>query len=67
MRAVSRGWLDFEDCLIDCCAEKVKADYLLTRNQRDFVRAHAKVASPQKFFDYLEKQHGLAYDELQLE
>lgn len=55
------------DCLIDCCAEKVKADHLLTRNQSDFVRAHAKVASPQEFFDYLEKQHGLAYDELQLE
>ncbi|WP_251230809.1 hypothetical protein [Adlercreutzia aquisgranensis] len=45
----------------------MKADYLLTRNQSDFVRAHAKVASPQEFFDYPEEQHGLVYDELKLE
>jgi len=64
-RAVSRNWPDFEDCLIDCCAEKVKADFLITRNQGDFVRAHAKVASPQEFFDYLEEQHGLVYDEME--
>lgn len=62
-RAAERKWLDFEDCLIACCAEKVKADYILTRNQGDFAHAHAKVASPQEFFDHLESYYGIVYEE----
>lgn len=62
-RAAERKWSDFEGCLVDCCAEKVKADYILTRNQGDFVHAHAKVASPQEFFDHLESYYGIVYEE----
>lgn len=65
-RVAERRWPDFEDCLIDCCAEKVKADYILTRNQGDFVHAHAKVVSPQEFFDLLESRYGVVYDEVGL-
>ena len=62
-RAAERKWSDFEGCLVDCCAEKVKADCILTRNQGDFVHAHAKVASPQEFFDHLESYYGIVYEE----
>lgn len=60
--ASSRKWSDFEDCLIDICAEKIKADYLLTRDERGFANAHAQVVSPVDFFNFLQEEHGLAYD-----
>lgn len=65
--ATSRAWPDFEDCLIDVCAEKVKADVLLTRDERGFSAAHVRVASPREFFDYLEAEYGLVYDAVGLD
>lgn len=62
----SRKWNDFEDCLIDICAEKIKADYLLTRDESGFANAHAQVISPAGFFDLLEEEYGLVYDLIDL-
>ncbi|MCI9261978.1 PIN domain-containing protein [uncultured Adlercreutzia sp.] len=60
--ASSRKWDDFEDCLIDICAEKIKADYLLTRNESGFINAHVQAVSPADFFNYLQEEYGLVYD-----
>lgn len=60
--ASSRTWGDFEDCLVDVCAEKIKADYLLTRDEGGFANAHTQVVSPADFFDHLQEEYGLVYD-----
>lgn len=57
-----RRWADFEDCLVDVCAEKVKADFLLTRDEKGFAQAHVPVMSPGDFFNYIESEYQITYD-----
>lgn len=40
---------DFEDCLQDKCAETVQADYVITRNVKDFTGSSTQVISPADF------------------
>lgn len=44
--ALAFGWKDFEDALQAACAESAEAEYLVTRNKRDFKQAHLKVVTP---------------------
>lgn len=60
--ACERSWPDFEDCLVDVCAEKVKADYLLTRDRKGFAKSRQAVFSPKELFDSLETELGLTYE-----
>ena len=46
--AAERKWTDFEDCLIDVCAEKIRADVLLTRDKDGFKQSRLKTASPKQ-------------------
>ena len=50
MRAIkNEDFADFEDCLQDECAASVQADYIITRNIRDFTLAKVKAVSPEEF------------------
>ena len=40
---------DFEDCLQDECAVSFGADYIVTRNVKDFVNSSVKAITPEKF------------------
>lgn len=40
---------DFEDCLQDECARGAGAQYIVTCNVRDFVRARTRVCNPDEF------------------
>ena len=60
--ATKRQWHDFEDCLVALGAEKVKADYLITRDKTGFAHSVVKVLSPQEFLDYCENELDLVYD-----
>ncbi len=40
---------DFEDCLQDECAVACKADYIITRNVKDFSESKVKAISPEDF------------------
>ena len=40
---------DFEDCLQSECAESVFADYIVTRNTRDFVAGPVQCLTPDEF------------------
>lgn len=60
--AVNREWKDFEDCIISICAEKAKADFLLTRDKCGFKNSKIKTMDPKAFFNYLESDLGIAYD-----
>lgn len=64
--AGSRKWDDFEDCLVDVCAEKIKADFLITRDESGLISAHTQVINPTDFFNYLQEEHGLVYDFVEL-
>lgn len=64
--ACNRCWSDYEDCLVAICAEKVKADYLLTRDKTGFVNSAIPTYSLEEFFTMLESEYGLFYDEINL-
>jgi predicted nucleic acid-binding protein len=44
-------YTDFEDALQTQCAKKAKADYIITRNEKDFKDKSVKVISPEKFVE----------------
>lgn len=63
--ALSQQWDDFEDCVVACCAKKIGADYIITRNVRDFSRSSVKALTPQELFDELDSR-GVVYREVPL-
>lgn len=42
---------DFEDCLQDECAYAINADYIITRNAKDFESSMVKVLTPEEFLE----------------
>jgi predicted nucleic acid-binding protein len=40
---------DFEDALLSCCAKRSKADYIITRNVKDFVNSPIVAILPEDF------------------
>jgi predicted nucleic acid-binding protein len=48
-RALSIHMDDFEDALIFVVAEKANADFLITRNTRDFSKSTITVMTPEEF------------------
>ncbi|MEG1830900.1 MAG: PIN domain-containing protein [Raoultibacter sp.] len=55
---------DFEDCLVAKCAERQRADYFITRDDKGFKNLHLPVFSPEEFMTHLKQQKGFAYDEI---
>lgn len=62
-KALSARWNDFENCLVARCAEKIKADYIITRNVKDFRGSTVEAITPEELFARLEKQ-GFVYEEI---
>lgn len=60
--ALDSAWDDFEDACVYQCARKIKADAIITRNQKDFARSSIKVFDCDELFAYLEEEKGLVYD-----
>ena len=44
---------DFEDCLQDECASDINADYIITRNTKDFKGSMVKAITPEEFLEKL--------------
>lgn len=61
-KAAERSWSDFEDCLIAVCAEKVKADYIITRDAGGFKRSKILAMDAPSFFTMLEEDYGIVYE-----
>ncbi|MBQ3106415.1 MAG: PIN domain-containing protein [Eggerthellaceae bacterium] len=57
-------WGDFEDACVHRAALRVKADALVTRNKKDYTRSSVKVLDFDDLFAYLEREKGLAYEEI---
>ena len=64
--ALASSWPDLEDFLIARGAERVKASYLLTRDEKGFTESNVTALSPAEFLDVLKKEHDIEYDELEL-
>lgn len=62
IRAAQLQWDDYEDCLVALCAERVHADYLLTRDASGFDRSTVPVRTPAAWLKMMEEDHGLAFD-----
>ena len=46
-----KDFKDFEDCLQDRCAESIGADYIITRNVKDFDGSAVPAVSPEEFLE----------------
>lgn len=62
-KALAARWGDFEDCLVARCAEKINADYIVTRNVKDFTASSVEAVTPEELFARLEEQ-GFVYEEI---
>lgn len=48
---------DFEDCLQDECAYAVDADYIITRNTKDYKNSFVKALTPEDFLSMEGRSH----------
>lgn len=48
-RAAELNWSDFEDAVQNVTAERVRADYIITRNVRDFTKGKIVAFTPAEF------------------
>lgn len=53
---------DFEDCLQTQCALNLRADYIVTRNVKDFVASEIPAVTPEEFLKIFEEQECLPTD-----
>ena len=56
LQAIDRTeFTDFEDCLQECCATNINADFIITRNLRDFRYSNIPAILPEDFIKLLNK------------
>jgi predicted nucleic acid-binding protein len=63
MHCLRQQWHDLEDCLVARCAENIKADYIITRNKKDFAESLVPTLSPEELLALLKNRDGLSYCE----
>ena len=59
--ALEMRWRDFEDSLVNVCAEKVKADYIVTRDAKGFRRSKIPYGSATEFMDFVFQKSKVRY------
>lgn len=62
--AFASGWEDVEDALIYSAAQKIKADYIVTRNPKDFTKSRIPILDAREFMEVMERDHNLVYEEV---
>ena len=60
-KALYVRWHDFEDSLVNVCAEKIKADYLITRDEKGFRNANIAHGSAADFMKFVQDKTGISY------
>ncbi len=50
-KALSLDFVDFEDALQSVCASRIKADYIVTRNIRDFKNSKVSAIKPSELLE----------------
>lgn len=64
-RMLASRWKDPEDALVFEAALRMRADAIITRNQKDFESTMVKVCDSAEFFAWMESEFGIAYDEVE--
>ncbi len=59
--ALQARWKDFEDSLVHVCAQKIKADYLVTRDAEGFEKSLIPNGSASSFMDYVFRETNVRY------
>ena len=59
--ALHARWHDFEDSLVNVCAEKVKADYIVTRDQKGFRNASTPHGTASDFMEFVFQKSNIRY------
>lgn len=49
--ATDLDFKDYEDALQSVCAKRIKADFIITRNTKDFKNSPVKAITPEQLFD----------------
>lgn len=62
--ALDSTWGNLDDALVYQAARSVRADFILTRNQRGFAQSSIRALSPDELFAWLLDEKGLAYEEV---
>lgn len=52
-KAADMGFKDYEDAIQSACASRIKADYIITRNIKDFAGSKVTAIKPSELFDRL--------------
>lgn len=55
LQALNSGWKDFEDAVQYSVAKRIRAKYIVTRNQKDFLKSDIQVVSPGEFTELMRK------------
>lgn len=63
-RALESEWNDPEDYLIAYSSKHIGADFIITRDADMIDRAPVKAMPANEFLAFMESEHGLVYDEL---
>lgn len=64
--AAKLKWRDYEDCLVALCANKIRADYLITRDCEGFRNSLVPTLSPAGWLAEMRKQGRLTFDAVNL-
>ena len=63
-RALDSGWPDFDDACVYQVARSIRADAIITRNQKDFAMSSIKVFDCDQLFAWIEAEYDVSYDEI---
>lgn len=62
--ALECRWDDFEDSVMHQAAVNIGASAIITRNVEDYLRSSVPAMTPESFFAWLERRHGLMLEEI---
>lgn len=62
--ALASDWPDLEDFLVARAAQRVQADFVITRDERGFAQAKTPVLSPAAFLSMMKERFGVEYDDI---
>lgn len=60
-KAVSMQWSDLEDCVVSVCADKIRAQYIVTRDTKGFLQSNVTAITPTELLGKL-KEQGIWYE-----
>lgn len=63
--AIGSDWPDLEDFVIARCAERIKADWIITRDKNGFLDSKVPACAPLDFFKWLEEVYGVEYEDIE--